>query len=263
MRELSLRIEGLVKKYPMFKSKRHAMYAFLFSRKNANDTFVALENINVEIHKGERIGLVGLNGSGKSTLSSLIAGITYPSDGTVEVNGKVSMLSTSAGLKTALTGRENIYYKCLLLGFSREQIAAMEEDIIAFADIGVFIDQPLRVYSSGMRTRLGFAISVQLCPDILVVDEALSVGDESFANKCKERMNAFSDEEKTIIFVSHSKQQMYDFCSRVVWLHRGHQIAFGDVKEVMGAYSRFCTYFSGLTKTEKDTFFPVYDDFCS
>jgi teichoic acid transport system ATP-binding protein len=262
MNKVSVKIQALTKQYSIYHGPKAILKAFLFSRGGSSELFIALEDINAQFYTGERIGLVGFNGSGKSTLSSLIAGITEPTSGMIEVNGDVSMLSTNAGLITALTGRENIYFKCLLLGFSHEHIKEMEQPIISFADIGMFIDQPLRVYSSGMKSRLGFAISAQISPEILVIDEALSVGDESFADKCKERMEQFSKEGKTIIFVSHSNLQMRTFCNRIMWLHRGKQIAFGNAAEIMNAYSCFSKRFSSMPLEHRKNLVPVYEDYC-
>jgi ABC-type polysaccharide/polyol phosphate transport system, ATPase component len=223
--------------------------------------FTALENINLEFKKGEIVGLIGLNGSGKSTLASIITGITYATEGTVEVDGEVNMLAANAGMEAHLTGVENIDYKCLLLGMNKAETAAIRDIIIDFADIGIHISQPLRTYSSGMRSRLGFAISVHMNPDILIIDEALAVGDNSFTDKCMEKMNEFKLAGKTILFVSHSVAQMNDFCDRVVWLNRGSMIGEEVPEKIIMPYCGFAREFNGMTHEERAAFNPVLRDY--
>lgn len=203
MIEYAVKCNNLLKRYPMYKGDYERLKGLLFPGYKP-DEFVALKGIDLEIPKGQIMGLIGLNGSGKSTLSSIIAGITYADAGDLTVNGDVSMLSASAGLDNYLTGIQNIKYKGILLGFKDSDIKNMMQDIIDFADIGEHINLPLRTYSSGMRSRLGFAISVHMDPDILIIDEALSVGDNSFTDKCLAKMNEFKANGKTIIFNAHS-----------------------------------------------------------
>ncbi len=234
----AVEIRGLVKDYPMLDGRKSKLRQLLAARVEQH-TFRALNGIDATFLYGQRIGLCGLNGSGKSTLSTIIAGISRPTQGEVLTHGSTSMLNPSLGLNPNMTGREAIAYKCLLLGFTHDQIAAMEQDIIDFADIGIFIDQPIRAYSSGMRARLGFAISVQLRPDILIVDEALAVGDDSFVQKCYEWMDDFTASGRCIILVSHSLQVMRNFCQRVMWLHRGEQVVLGSATPVLDAYGEF------------------------
>lgn len=257
MGEVSVRISNLCKNYFIYNNERERLKNFLLPGRSKTGTeFQALKNINADFYSGEAIGLVGLNGSGKSTLSRIIAGITFPSTGSVEVRGEVSMLSTTSGLNQMLTGRENIYYKCLLMGFTYQQIKSIEESIVDFADIGIYIDQPLNNYSSGMRARIGFAISVHIHPDVLIVDEALSVGDQSFADKCTERMNQIMQEGKTIVFVSHSSKQVEEFCDKVMWLHQGEMVGFGTTEEILPAYVGFASEYSKMSKKKKQTVFP-------
>lgn len=257
MEQVSVKITDLNKSYTIYNKERERMKSFLLpGRKKSGMDFQALKNINAEFYKGEAVGLVGLNGSGKSTLSRIIAGITHPTSGTVEVNGEVSMLSTTSGLNQMLTGRENIYYKCLLLGFTYDQIRQMEEAVIDFADIGIYIDQPLNSYSSGMKARIGFAISVHIDPDVLIVDEALAVGDQSFSDKCTTKMNQIMQQGKTIVFVSHSSKQIETFCDRVMWLHKGDVIGFGPTQEILPAYVGFASAYSKMTKEEKKSVIP-------
>lgn len=257
--KIAVEIRDLVKDYSIYEGQKAQLKQLLFPGK-PHKTFRALDHVNADFCFGERIGLIGLNGSGKSTLSSIIAGITPVTEGTVKVNGTVSMLNTSIGLNPRLTGRESIYYKCLLLGFKHDEIGKMEKDIIKFADIGMFIDQPLRTYSSGMRARLGFAISSQLEPDILVVDEALAVGDDSFASKCDEWMRDFCDRGHCIVFVSHSLNTMRKFCMKALWLHNGHQVAFGEAGPILEAYSRFSKEYRSLAPTKRKGFVPNIEE---
>lgn len=209
----------------------------------------ALHDISISVKPGEVIGLVGLNGSGKTTLSRVIAGLSKPTGGKVTVNGTVGMLAATAGLTGSLTGRENIYYKCLLLGFSTKQVKAMEDSIIAFAELEKFIDQPLKTFSSGMRSRLGFAVCAHTNPDILIVDEALAVGDQSFMDKCVAWMHGFIAQGHSVIFVSHSTNQMKGLCDRVMWLHQGECVGLGTTEEILPAYQDFAKEYNKIRNT--------------
>ncbi len=220
--------------------------------------FNALEGITQDFRRGEIVGLAGLNGSGKSTLARIIAGITWPTGGTCEVRGTVSMLAANVGMNDQLTGRENISYKCMLMGLTRRQIAAIEQDIIDFAEVGVYIDQPLRTYSSGMRSRLGFAISVHVDPEILIVDEALAVGDAAFSEKCLDRMQEFRDRGKTIFFVTHAPWQMLHFCDRVLWLHKGRTVGFDRAEVMVPSYVEFTRDWTKLEQQARDALVPDY-----
>lgn len=223
--------------------------------------FHALKGVTQEFRRGEIIGLAGLNGSGKSTLARVIAGITYPTSGTCEVRGQVSMLAANVGMNDQLTGRENIYYKCMLMGLNKRQIKDIEAAIIDFAEVGVYIDQPLRTYSSGMRSRLGFAISVHAEPKILIVDEALSVGDAAFAEKCMDKMQQFRDVGKTIIFVTHAPWQMLHFCDRVLWLHKGQVIGFDKADIMVPTYVEFTRDWRTFDQEKRENFMPTYDEY--
>lgn len=259
-KEIAIRCVDLYKKYPMFKNDRERLKG-LFVPRYQPEEFTALNHINVEFKKGEIIGIIGLNGSGKSTLSSIIAGISYPTGGTVEVDGEVSMLSAGAGLENELTGIENIRYKGILLGFEEKQIENMMQDIIDFADIGSHIDQKLKTYSSGMRSRLGFAISVHMDPDILIIDEALSVGDNSFTDRCLDKMNEFKRKGKTILFVSHSVMQMEGFCDKVMWLDKGDIVGIEEPKNILCPYCGFAREVNMMTSKEKARLNPVLKEY--
>lgn len=221
----------------------------------------ALDGVSQDFLRGEIVGLAGLNGSGKSTLAKIIAGITYPTSGTCQVRGTVNMLAANVGMNDQLTGRENIFYKCMLMGLTKRQIAAVEESIIDFAEVGVYIDQPLRTYSSGMRSRLGFAISVHVDPEILIVDEALSVGDAAFSEKCLARMQEFRDAGKTIFFVTHAPWQMLHFCDRVMWLHKGRRIGFDKADIMVPSYVEFTRDWTKMEQAERDEMTPSYADY--
>lgn len=257
---LAIRCSELCKRYPLYSSDIERLKGLFLPHYKPKE-FVALSNINLEIKKGEIVGLIGLNGSGKSTLASIISGITYATSGQIEVCGEVNMLSANAGMENQLTGIENIDYKCLLLGFSKKEISIIREDIVKFADIGVHINQPLRTYSSGMRSRLGFAISVHMNPDILIIDEALAVGDNSFTDKCLDKMQQFKKQGKTIIFVSHSVAQMKDFCDRIIWLNKGEIVGIEEPQNIILPYCGFAREFNIMTHEERERFSPRLSDY--
>jgi teichoic acid transport system ATP-binding protein len=260
MNNIAIKCSNLYKKYPLYNKDVDKLKGLIFPNFKPTE-FTALSDINLEINKGEILGIIGLNGSGKSTLASIITGITYPTSGEVKVNGEVNMLSANAGMDNQLTGIENIRYKCILLGFTKSKINEIQDDIIRFADIGVHIDQPLRTYSSGMRSRLGFAISVHMDPDILIIDEALAVGDNSFTDKCLAKMEEFKQQGKTILFVSHSVTQMQGFCDRVMWLHKGKILGIENPEKIIMPYCGFAREFNAMTSTERANFNPSLEEY--
>ncbi len=208
-------------------------------RKKYHKPFHALKNVSFEICKGETIGIVGRNGSGKSTLLQIICGILQPSLGTINVSGRISaLLELGAGFNPDFTGRQNIYLNGAILGFSKRAIDEHLEDILAFADIGAFIDQPVRSYSSGMYVRLAFSVAINVEPDILIVDEALAVGDESFQRKCFGRINQIQEKGSTILFVSHSAGSVIELCSRALLFDEGELLLAGTPKRVVGQYQK-------------------------
>ena len=236
-----IRVEHVTQRFRVIQERPDTLrelFARFFTRSNNFHDFEALKNISVDVHRGEMLGLIGRNGSGKSTLLKIISGIYQPSEGRVEVKGTLApLLELGAGFHYELTGRENIMLNGLLMGYSKKDMAAREEKIIRFADIGEFIDAPIKQYSSGMYIRLAFAVATEIDPDILVIDEILAVGDVTFQQKCFDRLAQFRKQNKTILFVSHSPKQVVDFCDRVIVMDQG-EIAFdGDPARGVEVYS--------------------------
>ena len=201
------------------------------------EVFWALRDVSLEIGHGETAGLVGPNGSGKSTLLKLVAGIIRPTTGRIETYGRIaSLLELGAGFHPDLTGRENVYLNASILGLTRKETDRYFDDIVAFAELEPFIDTQVRHYSSGMYIRLGFAVAIHVDPQILIVDEVLAVGDETFQRKCLDRISAFQREGRTIVFVTHSLAMVADICNRAYLLYRGDLAAQGDPDDVIKAY---------------------------
>lgn len=229
-------VKGLVKYFYFFK-KDFMIFKWLLTGRGFTKEFQVLNGLNFEVKDGEIVGILGVNGAGKSTLLKLIAGVYTPTSGSVKIDGKVSsLLELGAGFNPILTGRENIYFKGGILGMSTEEIDEKIDDIIAFADIGDYIDMPLMSYSSGMGARLGFALAVNVDPDILIIDEVFAVGDKDFQQKSKEKTMEFFEQGKTILFVSHSEDLVRTFCTRVVFLNDGFIEFDGDVEEGIEYY---------------------------
>lgn len=200
--------------------------------------FYALKNINVNIRPGECVGLIGMNGSGKSTLLQIIAGVLSPSQGTVNVSGKISaLLELGAGFNPTFTGIENVGFQCALMGIPIEQRATVIEQVCAFAEIGDFVHQPVRTYSSGMFVRLAFATAIHVNPDILIVDEALAVGDMYFQTKCLDKIREFKSSGKTLLFVSHDAAAVKALCDRAYLLHKGEILDHGSPSDVFDHYN--------------------------
>jgi ABC transporter ATP binding subunit len=199
--------------------------------------FLALKDVNLEIKKGESWGLIGTNGSGKSTLLKLICGILKPYKGAVEVHGKIApLIELGAGFDPQLTARENIYLNGALLGHKKAFMDRHFNEIIEFAELGDFIDVPIKNFSSGMAARLGFAVATIVKPDILIVDEVLAVGDIAFQEKCRKRMESLLQNGTTLLFVSHSSKQVKELCQNVIWLDKGHVVAQGRAEDIIQKY---------------------------
>lgn len=216
-----------IKEYAIKILKRQLMYT----------EFKALDNVSFSISRGEVVGLVGLNGSGKSTMLKIIAGVMKPTSGSVSVRGTVApLIEVGAGFNGDLSGRENIFLNGYLLGFAKEYINEHLEEIIEFSELGEFIDVPLKNYSSGMKARLGFSIATTVKPQILIVDEVLAVGDFKFQEKCQKRISDMMENNTTVLFVSHSINQVRKLCTRCIWLEKGKLLMDGPSEEVCDAY---------------------------
>ena len=234
---IAVKFDNVTKTYKLYKSDK-ARFKGLFSKKVPYKENKAVNGLSFEVFKGESLALFGRNGAGKSTILKMVTGVSFPTEGEIYVDGKVSaLLELGAGFDPESTGLENIRFKCSLMGMNEDEIDAVEKDIVDFADIGEYIEQPLRSYSSGMKARLGFAISVNSQPDILIVDEALSVGDRAFQAKCKEKITEImADENVTLLFVTHSLRTARDFCKRGIVLERGKKVFEGSVDEAIEFY---------------------------
>lgn len=247
----AIEVSHITKKYKLYDNQKERLLDLLLPKNYGND-FFALADVSFTADKGDVIGFVGINGSGKSTLSNIIAGVVPETAGKVILNGQAALIAVASGLKGDLSGRDNIELKMLMLGFKPEEIKELEPQIIEFAELEKFIDQPVKSYSSGMKARLGFAISVTIDPDILIIDEALSVGDKAFAEKSLAKMKEFKAEGKTMIFVSHSIGQMKQFCDKILWLEYGMVREYGPVDEVLPKYEQFVNSFKKMSKADKD-----------
>lgn len=210
-------------------------------KKTKDEIFEAVKNVSFELNEGEILGIIGKNGSGKSTLLKCIAGVFSPNEGEIDLHGNsVSLMALGVGFKDALSGRENIILSGMLLGFSESEINEKMEEIVEFAEIGTFIDKPVRTYSSGMHSKLAFAITAMLETDIMLVDEVLSVGDERFRKKSMAKMKELiSDEKRTVVIVSHSIETLKQFCDKVLWIHEGEMKMLGEPEEVLKEYVEF------------------------
>lgn len=216
------------------------------------EQFYALRDISFQVKKGDVVGILGTNGSGKSTLSLVLSGISDHDGGEMIVNGEQALISINTGLNQQLTGEENINVKGALLGLSKKHIQEIKERVIDFAELGDFLYQPVKKYSSGMKSRLGFSISLALDPDIIIVDEALSVGDKGFAQKCMNYMKNLRDSEnKTIFFISHSLNQVRDFCKTGMWIEGGELVEFGDIDEVCDHYAAYVDQYNAMSEKDK------------
>lgn len=236
--DIVISFKNVYKTYKLYNNEKQQLKQILFGRKKDVITYDALKDISFEVRRGESVGVVGRNGAGKSTLLKLITGVTFPTSGEIVVKGQVAaLLELSAGFDSEMTGRENIYLKGCILGLSNEEIQEIEDQIVDFAELDEYIDQPVRTYSSGMRARLGFAINVSVNPDILVIDEALSVGDAAFSEKCRYTINELMDSGVTVIYVSHAKGSMKKFCNRALLLGKGKLIMDDSVTNVIKKYS--------------------------
>lgn len=237
--EAIITFDHVSKEYILYKSDQERFRALFVKPRHAKIN-KALNGVSFSICRGESVGIIGDNGAGKSTILKMITGVAFPTEGEVTVRGKVAaLLELTAGFSTEMTGRENIYLKGYILGLKDAYIKQIEERIIEFAQLGDYIDQPVRTYSSGMKMRLGFAININIDPDILVVDEALSVGDASFKRKCKDKINEIIGGGTTVLYVSHNPESVREICDRALYLRKGKLIYDGAVDEAYSAYTAF------------------------
>lgn len=239
MSKTVIEFKNVTKVYKLFKSDKQRFKA-IFSKKTKYKKKIAVNDLSFQIKQGESVALFGKNGAGKSTILKMITGVAYPTSGEIIVDGRVSaLLELTAGFDPEFTGRENIFFRGQLMGLSNEEIKRLEPEIIEFADLEDYIDQPTRTYSSGMKARLGFAINSSISPEILIVDEALSVGDSEFKKKCIERINKIVNEENvTFLFVTHSTGVAKQFCKRGLVMRQGKLLFDSDIDEAIDFYKQ-------------------------
>lgn len=237
---VAIRVQNLTKKYKLYeKNSDRVRETFGLTRKPLHKEHFALEDVTLDIYKGETVGIIGTNGSGKSTILKIITGVLSPTEGKVEVDGRISaLLELGAGFNMEYTGLENIYLNGTMIGFSDKEITEKLPQILEFADIGEFVHQPVKTYSSGMFVRLAFAVAINIEPEILIVDEALSVGDVFFQAKCYRKFEEFKKMGKTILFVSHDLSSIQKYCDRVILLNKGHKLGEGSPKEMIDLYKQ-------------------------
>lgn len=236
----AIEVKDLVISYQNLK-KTSIKKTLLHLKRQKLDRFVAVKGISFYVREGEILGIIGKNGSGKSTTLNALAGIFSPDSGSIDLNGhSISLLSIGVGFIREMTGRENITLSGMLLGFTEEQVKAKEQEIIDFAEIGEFIDMPVRTYSSGMYSKLAFSITAILETDIMLIDEVLSVGDQKFKKKSYEKMKSLiSNKDRTVVIVSHSIETLKQLCDTVMWMHEGQIKRIGDPDEVLDEYVAF------------------------
>lgn len=249
--QYAIRIKDVSKVYKLYDRNRDRLKDALgLTRKKVYHEHYALSHVSFDIEKGECIGIIGTNGAGKSTILKIITGVLNPTEGDVEIDGRISaLLELGAGFNSEYTGIENVYLNGTMMGYSKEEIDAKLEDILSFADIGDFVYQPVKTYSSGMFVRLAFAVAINIDPEILVVDEALSVGDVFFQAKCYQKFEDFKKQGKTILFVSHDLSSISKYCDRAILLNKGTKLAEGTPKEMIDLYKKILT---GSNQDKKD-----------
>ncbi len=240
MNETVIRVADVSKVYKLYKKPSERLFDALgLARKGRFKEHRALDHVSFEIRKGETVGIIGTNGSGKSTILKIITGVLSPTEGEVAINGRISaLLELGAGFNMEYTGIENVYLNGMMMGFSREEMDARLPDIVQFADIGEFVNQPCKTYSSGMFVRLAFAVAINIDPEILIVDEALSVGDVFFQAKCYKKFEDFKAQGKTIMFVSHDISSVAKYCDRVILLNQGVKLSEGNPKDTINLYKK-------------------------
>ncbi len=238
-REKIISVKGLKKAYKLYNKPSDRLFDAFGLKKNCYSVNYALKGVDIDIYKGETVGIIGTNGSGKSTLLKIITGVLNATEGDVKVNGRISaLLELGAGFNQEYNGIENVYLNGTMMGFTEKEIEKRLPDILEFADIGDYVYQPVKTYSSGMFVRLAFAVAINIDPEILIVDEALSVGDVFFQSKCYHKFEEFKKSGKTIIFVSHDLSSISKYCDRVLVLNKGDKVAEGKPKEMIDVYKQ-------------------------
>ena len=246
-----IEIKDLCKEYKMYHRKKDRLLEILLPKYENHTTFKAMDGFNLNVKKGEIVGILGRNGAGKSTLLKMITGVVVPTSGEIKVKGKISsLLELGTAFNPELTGYENIYQHGQIMGLTVEEVKAKEKEIIEFADIGEHLSQPVKTYSSGMFARLAFACAINVDPDILIVDEVLSVGDMAFQLKCFKKFEQFKKKGKTILFVTHSISDVLNNCNRAIILQHGEKIFDGDVKEGVEEYKKLITKMKDTNSTK-------------
>ena len=249
--KIMINIENLNKNYKMFKNKKDRLIETIIPKYEKHTDFAAIKKLNLQVKKGEVLGILGKNGAGKSTLLKMITGVAVPTSGKMEINGKISsLLELGTAFNPELTGEENIYQHGQVMGLTKKEIEAKKQEIIDFADIGEHLSQPVKTYSSGMFARLAFACAINVDPDILIVDEVLSVGDIAFQLKCFKKFQDFKQKGKTILFVTHNVSDVLKNCSRVIILENGAKTFDGETKEGVELYKKIIT---GNSKQKEQT----------
>lgn len=237
--EVSISLQNVSKVYKRYHRPADRLQEFLFPEKSRAEEFWAIRDINLEAFRGETVGIIGRNGSGKSTLLQIIAGTLTPTTGQIEINGRVSaLLELGSGFNPEFTGRQNVFFNGRILGLSQEEIEGKFDQITAFADIGEFIDQPVKTYSSGMFVRLAFGVAINSVPDILIIDEALSVGDEAFQRKCFAQIHNIREQGACVLFVSHSATSIVELCDTAILVDSGEILLKGNPKTVVSNYQK-------------------------
>lgn len=245
--------EGVTKNFSLYANQSEKLKS-VFKGNRAESNFWALRGLSFEVETGDVVGIVGTNGSGKSTLLNILSGVIPQTSGNLTLNGTIGVVAINEGLNWELTGRENIRLKQIMMRNNMKQINEMMDDIIDFSELGDFIDQPVKDYSSGMRAKLGFSIVTHNDPDILIIDEALSVGDSNFANKALGKIQEFIAKGKTIFFVSHDLKQVRKFTNKVMWIQYGEMLDYGPTEEVADEYAAFVKRLDKMDVQERDAY---------